>query len=181
MNANNYKVQILNDRKSKDEFLKSSPGSPIDKNDIADFTNLDYFEVDIKYRFELDLQEFPEKEKTIIKDSKGNDRIFLKWGHFEFDVDGKNTQVTAFKSNENDPNLFISFKDLTTAEESYGAGRYLDLHEENDKTPFGKWILDFNLVYNPWCAYNFNYSCPLVPVENIVNVAIKAGEKKYNK
>ena len=181
MDRNSYIKDMTSNRKLKDEFLKNSPSSPIDKNDIDNFKALDYFAPDIKYRFELDLIEFDEKEETVIKDSKGSDRIFLKWGRFEFEINGKNVQITAFKSSKNDPNIFISFKDLTTASETYGAGRYLDLHEKSDKTPFGKWILDFNLAYNPWCAYNFNYSCPLVPVENILNIAIKAGEKKYNK
>jgi uncharacterized protein (DUF1684 family) len=75
--------------------------------------------------------------------------------------------------------LFILFKDATSGKETYGAGRYLDLEAERDHTPDGRWILDFNRAYNPWCVYSKDYTCPLVPRENWLEVAIPAGEKDY--
>jgi uncharacterized protein (DUF1684 family) len=72
--------------------------------------------------------------------------------------------------------LFIPFKDLTNGEDTYGGGRYLDL-----KIPEGETILiDFNRAYNPYCAYNHNYSCPIPPFENHLKVKIEAGVKKYH-
>ena len=72
--------------------------------------------------------------------------------------------------------LFLAFADETSANETYGAGRYLDLK----KVPAATSIeLDFNLAYNPYCAYNDSYSCPFPPAENILRIAIRAGEKKY--
>ena len=179
MNLQSYKEQILNDRKTKDDSFKT-PQTPIIEEDQVEFTNLNYFNVDMKFRLELELQEFTDKEQEIIKDSKGNDRYFIKWGKFEFIIDNVQNALIAYKSKTDDTRLFIPFKDSTTAEETYGAGRYLDLTENNDKVG-QKWVLDFNLAYNPWCAYNYNYSCPLVPVENMLNVRILAGEKKLNK
>jgi uncharacterized protein (DUF1684 family) len=73
--------------------------------------------------------------------------------------------------------LFLAFGDKTSALETYGAGRYLDV----TKTPGSRTIkLDFNLAYNPYCAYDNTYSCPLPPAENLLEVAVKAGEKTYH-
>ena len=73
--------------------------------------------------------------------------------------------------------LFIPFKDATTGKETYPAGRYLDMESGTGQMPDGKWILDFNNAYNPWCAYSTDYACPLTPQENILEVEILAGEK----
>jgi uncharacterized protein (DUF1684 family) len=73
--------------------------------------------------------------------------------------------------------LFLAFGDETSARETYGAGRYLDVQ----KVPGSKTItLDFNKAYNPYCAYNETFSCPLPPQENLLQVAIKAGEQTYH-
>ena len=177
MNKEIYIDQMLKDRLSKDGYLKNETDSPILKEERDEFTNLNYFDPDIAYRFELELIEFAEKQQIIVKDSKGNDRHFFKYGKFEFKVGDTDHQLIAYKSDVNDTRLFIPFKDSTSAKETYGAGRYLDLSEETDKVE-NKWILDFNLAYNPWCAYNYSYSCPLVPDENVLKVEIPVGEKK---
>jgi uncharacterized protein (DUF1684 family) len=65
-----------------------------------------------------------------------------------------------------------------TGRETYGAGRYLDL-DLTDRAPNGRWILDFNKAYNPWCVYSQDYACPFVPPENWLEVPINAGEKNY--
>jgi hypothetical protein len=71
--------------------------------------------------------------------------------------------------------LFVPFTDNTSADESYGGGRYLDL-----RVPLSKSIeVDFNRAYNPYCAYNHKYSCPIPPAENHIPLKMKAGEKKY--
>ena len=177
MNKELYVDKMLKDRLSKDGYLKNEPDSPILEGEREGFTNLNYFDPDIAYRFELELNEFAEKQQIIVKDSKGNDRHFFKYGKFEFKVGDSEHQLVAYKADMKDRILFIPFKDNTTAKETYGAGRYLDLSEETDKVE-NKWLLDLNLAYNPWCAYNSNYSCPLVPDENVLKVAIPVGEKK---
>lgn len=75
--------------------------------------------------------------------------------------------------------LFIPFGDATSGFTSYGGGRYLDLVFSDIKD--GKIILDFNKAYNPYCAYVTGYNCPIPPKENLLNIAIKAGEKNYGK
>jgi len=71
--------------------------------------------------------------------------------------------------------LFIPFKDATSGKETYGAARYLEIEE----TEVGIFLVDFNKAYNPYCAYSEAYSCPFPPRENWLEVAIKAGEKKF--
>ena len=75
--------------------------------------------------------------------------------------------------------LFIPFRDQTGGKETYGAGRYIDIDPDKHINADGKWILDFNVAYNPWCAYSESYTCPIVPTENWLKVPINAGEKNY--
>jgi uncharacterized protein (DUF1684 family) len=84
-----------------------------------------------------------------------------------------------FELDLHEERLFIPFKDAASGRETYGAGRYLDLDYQRDRTPEGKWILDLNRAYNPWCAYSVDYVCPFVPLENWLKVPVYAGEKAY--
>ena len=177
----NLKSNIEIDRKQKDQFFGSGhPQSPIQGSDLSKFKGLNYFPPRYEFRFELELKE--NKNKTIIniKDTKNQDRSLIRWGVFQFKVDGKDCTLHAYKSNHEEERLFIPFRDKTSGKETYGAGRYLDLESDKDQTSDGKWILDFNYAYNPWCAYSDDYACPFVPPENWLDVEIKAGEKNYH-
>jgi uncharacterized protein (DUF1684 family) len=87
-------------------------------------------------------------------------------------VDGKEQKLTAFSSESHPEMLFIPFRDPTNGEESYEVGRYIDLEVREDD----RYLLDFNRAYNPYCAYNPEYTCPVVPNENILEAPIRAGE-----
>jgi hypothetical protein len=91
-----------------------------------------------------------------------------------FDVDGRTATLTLFGSHDSD-DLFLPFRDATSGQETYGAGRYIDVGAARD----GRVTVDFNLAYNPYCAYNPSYSCPLPPRENWLDVPIRAGEQDY--
>lgn len=91
-------------------------------------------------------------------------------------MDGEAVSLTAYKSDMDEERLWVPFRDETNGAETYGAGRYLDL-DADDRTDDSNWILDFNRAYSPFCAYNNAYECPLVPMENGLNVRIEAGEK----
>ena len=178
MNSKTYKNHIELNRIGKDDFFKTHFQSPIPKEERDFFTKLNYYEPNIDYRFELELEEFDHKEIVKIQDTGGNLRDFLKWGKFTFTINGQDCILYAYKSDDTETRLFIPFKDKTSGKETYGAGRYIDIEEERDKLG-DKWILDFNLATNPWCAYSHNYVCPLIPFENILKVEINAGEKSY--
>ena len=111
--------------------------------------------------------------------TKGNEQDFLCWGEFRLKIDGKEQALQAYRSNPQEEMLFIPFRDATSGKETYGAGRYLDLEPGRDRTTGGKWVLDFNQAYNPWCVYSEAYTCPFVPIENWLEVPIQAGEKNY--
>jgi uncharacterized protein (DUF1684 family) len=167
-------------REEKDAFFGSGhPQSPIPPADLLQFKGLDYYPPNVKYRFEINLYEHPEKKLLKVKDSKGGERELIRWGEFRFKIDDKNCILQVYKSNSIGEHLSLLFRDATSGKETYAAGRYLDLKRGTHQTSDGKWILDFNLAYNPWCAYSENYVCPFVPPENWLDVPIFAGEKIY--
>jgi len=172
------KRQPEEERKEKDKFFKLSPQSPIPYKDRSNFDSLNYYPVKLELRFELELHEYKDKKEIKIEDTKKNTRRFIRWGKFRFNVGGKKCTLQAYKSDSREEGLFVPFRDVTSGQETYGAGRYLDLSLRN-RTSNGKWVLDFNKVYNPWCVYSNNYACPFVPPENWLRVPIKAGEKNY--
>jgi len=143
------------------------------------FNELDYYPPDPKYYFELELHEHKEKEIVKVQDTTGNERKFLRWGEFRFKIGDKDCTLQAYKSDSMEERLFIPFRDAMSGKETYGAGRYIDL-DANEHYIKGKWILDFNKAYNPWCAYSEHYACPFVLPENWLKVEVKAGEKDYS-
>jgi uncharacterized protein (DUF1684 family) len=178
MDTEKWKNEVQEARRQKDVFF-SSFQSPIDFNKVTSFKGLYYYPPDINYRFELELVEHGEKKSLQVEDTKGNMRDFIRYGEFRFTIDGTECKLQAYKSKLEESSIFIPFKDATTGKETYPAGRYIDIDERSGQLPDGRWILDFNLAYNPWCAYSENYACPFTPPENVIHMEIRAGEKKY--
>ncbi len=170
---------IESSRQQKDEFFKMHFQSPLPPEQRQEFKGLDYYSPDRKYRFELELHEHKVKERLKIKDTQGNERDFFRWGEFRFKIGDKDCKLHAYKSLPGEERLFVPFRDASSGKETYGAGRYLDFEVGKSQTPEGKWIVDFNEAYNPWCAYNKNYACPFTPPENWLEVEMPAGEKNY--
>lgn len=165
-------------RIEKDLFFKTHPQSPISYEKRDNFNNLNYYSIKQKLRFILTLYGHKDKRKVEVNDNKGDKRDFLRWGEFRFEIENKQVILQAYKSNPNEERLWIPFRDETNKDETYGAGRYIDLEPTQHKKG-DKWILDFNLAYNPFCAYSENYVCPFIPPENWLSIKIEAGEKKY--
>ena len=124
----------------------------------------------------LSVEEFPEDARDVIQmaTSSGETASHFRWGQLKFEVDGTPVVLTVYRDLNGD-GYFLPFMDITTGEESYSDGRYLDLPASGD----GRLSVDFNYSYNPYCAYNPNWSCPIAPVENRLPVAITAGEKTF--
>src|SRR5258706_16232832 len=116
----------------------------------------------------------------VLPTSDGKEKRYLEYAFVEFelnDVPSKLLILEIVDDGQYRGALFLAFADSTSATETYGAGRYLDLK----KTPGATSItLDFNEAYNPYCAYSDNFSCPFPPKENILKTAVRAGEKKYH-
>lgn len=110
---------------------------------------------------------------------------FIRYGKLSFSIHDTLLQLTVFQSvslkeNEAYKNyLFVPFTDLTTGDETYGSGRYIDILTTDIVNNSA--VLDFNKAYNPYCAYTTGYNCPVPPKENYLPVAIKAGEKTFAK
>jgi len=103
----------------------------------------------------------------------GEDQVYRRYGLVRFRVDDQPAQLVLYASDDSDE-LFIPFRDATSGKETYGAGRYLELHAHGDDV-----TIDFNYAYNPNCAYDPSWSCPLPPAENWLKVPIRAGEKTF--
>lgn len=175
-----WKAILEKSREVKDTFFCSNhPHSPIPLEERTKFNGLDYYPPNPVYRFELKLQEHKDKELIKIEATQGELREFIRWGEFRFKINNEEYTLQAYKSTPEESRLFIPFRDATSGSETYGAGRYIDLEPDEDRTTDGKWIFDFNEAYNPWCAYSDAYTCPLVPPENWLKIAILAGEKNY--
>ncbi|WP_254768613.1 DUF1684 domain-containing protein [Salinilacihabitans rarus] len=177
--SDQWRARLLEARERKDEYFGGNPHSPIPDDERDSFDGLDYFEPDERYRFELPLSEHEEKETVVVGTSTGTEREYVRWGEFRFDLDGEELSLQAYKGDPDEERLWVPFRDATSGEETYGAGRYLDLEPDSHRTESGEWLLDFNEAYNPTCAYSDVYECPLPPTENWLDVPVEAGEKRY--
>ena len=135
-----------------------------------DFSSLSYFPENPALDLELELAEFPEKDEIQMQTSTGDVQRHQRFAQIRFEVDGQLVELTVYKDAHG---FFLPFVDSLAGSETYGAGRYL----EPEQTFDGKLHVDFNYAYNPYCAYNEYYSCPLTPFENRLKVPIRAGEK----
>jgi uncharacterized protein (DUF1684 family) len=174
-----WKQAIRHDREGKDEYFRTNPNSPISEGKRNDFDGLSYYPIDDDYRFELPLHEHDEKATVTVGTSTGGEQTYYEWGEFRLEIGGEEGSLQAYKSDPDDDRLWVPFRDATSGDETYGAGRYLDLEIETHQTDERNWILDFNEAYNPTCAYSDLYECPLPPTENWLDVPIEAGEKAY--
>ncbi|HUI01083.1 MAG TPA: DUF1684 domain-containing protein [Nitrososphaerales archaeon] len=151
-------------------------GSPFLRGGSS-FTRLKYFEPDPAFRFEAGLRRRSDEKGVMMTTTKGARQLYNDVGHFDLLVGGEAVRLTVYQSAEReDPYLFIPFRDATSGKETYAAGRYLEMRVEHDDN----YLVDFNYAYNPYCAYNDGYACPLPPQENWLQVAIRAGERKYH-
>jgi len=168
-------------RARKDEYFGEDPHSPLPPDVRERFDGLDYYEIDPDHRFVVELETYDEPEPVVVGTSTDGEQEYLAWGEFTVTVDGESVTITAYKSDPGEDRLWVPFRDETSGEETYGAGRYLDLEPDSHRTDDGRWILDFNEAYNPTCAYSDLYECPLPPMENWLDVPLEAGERSFEK
>jgi uncharacterized protein (DUF1684 family) len=170
-----YVDRLRQQRAEKSQFFTEHPQSPIPPGEREEFPGLSHFPVDPDYRFVVELDEYDEKESITVETSDGKRREYLRWGSFTVDIGDESVTIQAYKGDADEDRLWVPFRDATSGDATYGAGRYIDL-EPDHHTDEG-WVLDFNEAYNPTCAYVEGYSCPLPPAENWLAVPVEAGEK----
>jgi len=160
-------------RQEKDEFFRTSPQSPLTRQQKREFRGLVYYPENPSLWLELKLERSVNPQPALLTTSTGDEQEYIHVGQVRFSVDGAEAALQIYQA---DYGFFLPFADATAPEETYGAGRYLEPHlVGNDLLQ-----LDFNLAYNPYCAYNENWSCPLPPSANRLKVRIAAGEKKFH-
>ena len=179
---NTSKTTSLDFQNELNKEFSTRETSPLTKEDFKDFKGLDFYPISEKFIVTAKFKKLKNQKEFEMKTSTSRTPKYLKYGLLTFKIDGKkhqlfvyqNIELTKVKGNEKD--LFLPFSDKTSGNDTYIGGRYIDL-----KIPEGDAvIIDFNTAYNPYCAYNHLYSCPLVPMENDLSVEILAGVKKFH-
>jgi hypothetical protein len=143
-----------------------------------DFTGLVHYEPDPGYAIVAAVEPATDASLVTMPTSIGLEKSFRRYGTLRFTVDGQPVKLTAYQPVGASDTLFIPFRDATSGQATYGAGRYLDVAVPAG-TPASHVVLDFNRAYSPMCSFSSAYNCPLPPVENHLEVAIEAGEKTY--
>jgi uncharacterized protein len=160
-------------RAEKNQFFGSHSQSPLTHEQKMKFQGLNYFPENETLRLEVEVEEFSIKELFEMQTSTGDVQLYEKFGKFHFMVDGENAELTIYHGQHG---YFLPFVDSLATRETYPSGRYL----EPEPLPGNRFIVDFNLAYNPYCAYNERWSCPITPAENRLKVAVRAGEMLFH-
>lgn len=178
-------TDIMIFREGRDKEFRSKDESPLKPEDFAKFTGLNYYPTDPAFRVEARFTRTPDEKYFRMPTSSGTTKKFVKYGALTFSLAGRAFRLSVYQIDPEILNkfpeyadlLFVPFKDETNKTETYGGGRYIDIR----LSPDDKVTLDFNMAYNPNCAYGSDkYNCPIPPRENSLKVSIEVGEKRYN-
>jgi len=173
---------IQNKRYENDRYFNKKETSPLSDSGLLAFKGLQYFPIDRSFRIQAKIA--VDTSKPAFKMPTSTDRLpaYRQYAILNFLIHDSLFQLTAYQNLDllkKDPKskyLFVPFKDYTNNTTTYGGGRYMDIEmTDNDSI-----ILDFNLCYNPYCAYADRWSCPIPPFENHLQTSITAGEKKFH-
>jgi uncharacterized protein len=164
-------------RAAKDAFFRDDARSPLTREQRSAFEGLAYFDEDpeLVIRAALVTEGVDPAERIVMQTTTGDERVYRRAGKVRFEVGGEAAEVTLFSSRDMHE-LFLPFRDATSGAETYGAGRYLEV---DPPASDGTVVVDLNYAYNPYCAYNPEWSCPIPPAENRLAVPIRAGERTF--
>jgi uncharacterized protein (DUF1684 family) len=174
-------ADILKFQEKLNADFKDPETSPLADRFRIDFETLDFFQPDTNYVIVAEFIRTPEALPFSMPTTTERESTEVVYGIAKFTINGKKQELEIYQTPElitqekYKDYLFLPFTDATNGEETYGGGRYLDL-----RIPDGNEIvLDFNKAYNPYCAYNKKFSCPLVPSVNNIATEIKVGVKAF--
>ena len=176
---------LLASKKFQTELNQSyadSLKSPLTKEDLNHFKGLDFFPINEKYIVEATFVRTKKEKPFGMKTTTSRTPLYKKYGELLFSIEGKEFKLNVYQNIDlikkpgYDDYLFLPFSVLTCGKESYIGGRYVDVRIQKGTL----WTIDFNKAYNPYCAYNYEYSCPIVPLENDLDIEILAGVKKFH-
>lgn len=174
---------ILEFQKELNEEYRDPETSPLPDRYRKNFDGLDFFAPDTNYVIVAKFERTPNAIPFMLATTTDRKTEELLYGIAHFELNGEKQELEIYQSlglidqEEYKDYLFLPFLDNTNGEETYAGGRYIDL-----TIPEGEQIvIDFNSAYNPYCAYNKKYSCPLVPKQNYLNTRVTAGVKDFKK
>jgi uncharacterized protein (DUF1684 family) len=176
--ADEWARRLRENRAEKDQFLAEHRQSPIPPDHREAFDGLDYFDPDPDYRVEATATVHDDPEPVEMETTDGRTVRYLRVVTFAFEIDGETHELCGYRQETGgDDPIFVPFRDKTTGQQTYRAGRYMELDveralEDGDEVP-----IDFNLAYSPFCAFSDTFSCPLPPEENWLETTIPAGEQ----
>lgn len=170
-------------QKKQNADFKDATKSPLKNKDRKSFKGLDFYKIDSTFVVFAKLKRTPDAKWFSMKtttDRTSKERVF---GVLEFELKGTKYELNVYQGESSMTEdglkdyLFLPFLDDTNGDGSYAGGRYINLKVTDADTI----IIDFNTAYNPYCAYNKKYSCPIVPRVNYIATKIEAGVKNFNK
>ncbi|MCB0382093.1 MAG: DUF1684 domain-containing protein [Psychroserpens sp.] len=180
------KQPVLGDTEFQRELnaeYKDATSSPLKDKDRKQFKGLDFFKFDSAYVVKAHLKRTPDTEWFDMKTTTSRVSPERIYGILSFELKGETYTLNVYQGKDImkregfEDYLFLPFLDDTNGGESYGGGRYIDLRIPEGDTI----VIDFNKAYNPYCAYNDKYSCPIVPRVNYLALAVRAGVKAFEK
>jgi hypothetical protein len=170
-------AEIEQFQKEQNAHYTNKKTSPLSRKERKKFEGHRFYPIDLSYRVTARFERIVEEDTVIMQTSSGREKYYRPFAYVHFKLNGQACQLTVYQSyllretKEYKDYLFIPFRDETSGKTSYGGGRYLDV-----LIPEGNSILlNFNLAYNPYCAYTTGYNCTIPPAENTLKVAVKAG------
>lgn len=182
---NEYINEIKKFQYELNTHYADAENSPLTEEDLKVFKTLDFFEINENYRVEALLELTPNAPVFEMKTTTDRLPLYKKYGIAHFRLNGENLQLSVYQNQDLQNSLeyanylFLPYNDKTNGNTSYEGGRFIDLEiPENGSNSI---IIDFNKSYNPYCAYNHKYSCPIPPSENILQIEVPVGVKAYSK
>lgn len=176
-----HEKEVVDFQKEMNRHYADTAESPLLAEDLAEFTALEFFEITPAFNVMADFTRMV-SEPFEMQTSTDRKPIYEKWGEAKFTLDGKDCTLSLFQSHSSREDsvwkhyLFLPFTDLTSGNDTYGGGRFIDVLMPDS----GKVRIDFNQAYNPYCAYNHKYSCPIPPEENFLDLRVTAGVKAWD-
>jgi uncharacterized protein (DUF1684 family) len=169
-----YTASVNHERKQKDDAFAMSPNSPF-RDENGDFAGLRYYPVSPGWKIKCQWDKMGMGDTVLMRDTKGQQRIYTKAGTFLFRLKNLDCRIPAYFEDSAKTAFFIMFRDSTNSTETYQGGRYIAFHYSGSDDI----VLDFNRAFNPYCHYNHNYACPVIPASHFIPVYIHAGERRY--
>ncbi len=176
-----YIEHLKKHREKIDIEMRDSSNSPFNHKEKIEFHPLKYFEPNFDFIFKGKLTKYTKQDTVTIYGTKGEERKTIRYGFLNLKNDKYKLKINVYESLSRDGKTKyygIWFTDKTTGKESYGVGRYLDFELNPDSNYI--YTVDFNYAYNPYCSYSPHYSCAIPTKEDYLDIAIKAGEKRFH-